>query len=433
MTKPGYKLTEIGEIPEEWGCYALGSSEISLVTKAGGTPLKAKKEYYDGGSIPFVKIEDIVNSGKYLHRTAVKITEQGVKNSSSWITPASSILFSMYASYGELTINKVPVATNQAILSIIPNKSKVDLEYLYYQLKSLKPHLSKYLRSTTQSNLNAGIVNSLLIPLSPLPEQQKMAEILSTADRKIELINKEIQATEQLKKGLMQTLLTKGIGHTKFKMTEIGEMPDEWEIKRLGEFVSLKNGLNFGKEAKGDSGTAVIDVLNMFGENIYAVTAGLYKINNTMDSDYLLQKGDILFVRSSLKKEGIGWASLTPNVAYPISFVGFIIRARVTDDKINPEFLTYFLRGDYSRRYLESHAGQVAITNISQETIQGILFPFISKSEQLRIVEILHTVDTKIEILKITKKKMELIKRRLMQELLTGKIRVKVESSKGEN
>ena len=216
-------MTEIGEIPDGWDCIKMGDPKVTEKMKAGGTPLKSVDDYYKNGTIPFVKIEDIVDSSKYLTRTIESITDDGLNNSSTWLSPKDSILFSMYASYGEVCINKIPVATNQAIISIIPNKENVDVTFLYYELKNLKNSLKKFLRSTTQKNLNAEIVKGLKIALPPLPEQQKIAEILSTADETIQKVNEEITLTEKLKKGLMQTLLTKGIGHTKFKMTEIGE------------------------------------------------------------------------------------------------------------------------------------------------------------------------------------------------------------------
>jgi type I restriction enzyme S subunit len=206
-----FKETEIGEIPEEWECVTLGDPKISTITRAGGTPLRSVRKYYENGNIPFVKIEDMVVSGKYLTDTDEKITDEGVRNSSAWVIQPDSILYSMYASYGEVSINKLPVATNQAILSIIPNKYQIDVNYLYYQLKQLKSNLKKYLRSTTQNNLNANIVKALKIPFAPLLEQQKIAEILSDADKEIEVLEQKRYKYEMLKTGMMQQLLTGGI------------------------------------------------------------------------------------------------------------------------------------------------------------------------------------------------------------------------------
>ncbi|QRF75297.1 Type I restriction enzyme MjaXIP specificity protein [Thermoplasmatales archaeon] len=203
-----FKKTEIGEIPEEWGCVELGDPRITVKARAGGTPLRSVKEYYENGTIPFVKIEDMVNSPKFIVKTTEFITEYGLRNSSSWLTPVDSILYSMYASYGKVSINKIPVATNQAILSLIPNESNVSVDFLYYELENKKDSLRPYLRTTTQDNLNANIVTKLCIALPPMAEQQKIAEILSTVDSKLELLRRKKEKLEVLKKGLMNHLLT---------------------------------------------------------------------------------------------------------------------------------------------------------------------------------------------------------------------------------
>ena len=104
MIKSGYKKTELGEIPEEWDYFKIGDPVVVEKLKAGGTPLRSVSNYYKNGTIPFVKIEDVVNSHKYLTRTVEFITEDGLTNSSSWVLPTGSILFSMYASYGEVSM-----------------------------------------------------------------------------------------------------------------------------------------------------------------------------------------------------------------------------------------------------------------------------------------------------------------------------------------
>ena len=139
-----------------------------------------------------------------------------------------------------------------------------------------------------------------------------------------------------------------------------------------------------------------------------------------------LRKGDILFVRSSLKREGTGWASLFNGWNEPVTFCGFIIRARLKNKKIFPEFLTYFLRSDFARRGLVASSGQVAITNITQDVLKILRFPLPPFDEQKRIAKILSIVDRKIEIERKEKEKLERIKQGLMDLLLTGKIRVKV-------
>jgi len=135
-------------IPKEWQKLML--SNISIKLKTGGTPTSSNRDFYNG-DIPFVKIDDMTTSGRYILKTKTHISESALKNSSAWIVPADSILYSIYATIGEVAINKVDLATNQAIIGIIPDNNKVNRDFLYYFLISIKPSL--LLGYTFESNL----------------------------------------------------------------------------------------------------------------------------------------------------------------------------------------------------------------------------------------------------------------------------------------
>jgi len=207
----------------------------------------------------------------------------------------------------------------------------------------------------------------------------------------------------------------------KYKDTPIGRIPVDWELVKLGTVSNLKNGINFKKEQKGDAGILTVDVLNMYSIDIFVDPTNLYRVNIDLDSkeEYILKRGDILFVRSSLKKEGVGWASLFKPFNEPATFCGFIIRGRLISTKIVPEFLIYFLRSYGVRERLISGAGQVAITNISQETLQDLEIVVPPSPEQKKIAEILTTVDEAIQKTDQIIEKIKDVKKGLMQKLLT--------------
>ncbi|WP_456327514.1 restriction endonuclease subunit S, partial [Archaeoglobus sp.] len=192
------------EIPEDWEVVRLG--DVAKKIKAGGTPKTSVKEYYENGTIPFVKIEDLTASGKYLIKTQLKITELGLKSSNAWIVPENSLLFAMYGSIGASAINKIPVATNQAILGIIPNSEKTDVEFLYYRLRFSVPEMRRQTKHGTQPNLTAKIVKEFKIPLPPLEEQKKIAHVLRTIDNAIEIVEKAVEKLERIKKATMEQL-----------------------------------------------------------------------------------------------------------------------------------------------------------------------------------------------------------------------------------
>ena len=179
---------------------------LSKKMKSGGTPKVNNRSFYSG-DIPFVKVNDITTSGKYLFNTEESITTEGLENSSAWIVPRNSILYSMYASVGFVSINKVEVATNQAIMAIIPNK-KIDLEYLYYSLVNYQDKIYRFIEKGTQGNINAKLVKNIRLSIPTIQEQKSIAKILATLDNEIFLLEKELKELKQQKKGLMQLLLT---------------------------------------------------------------------------------------------------------------------------------------------------------------------------------------------------------------------------------
>ena len=427
MTRPGYKMTEIGEIPGEWDSIKIEDPKVTEKMKAGGTPLKSVDNYYKNGTIPFVKIEDIVNSSKYLTRTLEFITDDGLNNSSTWLTPKDSILFSMYASYGEVCINKIPVATNQAIMSIVPTKENVDVTFLYYELKNLKNSLKQYLRSTTQNNLNAEIVKGLKIVLPPLPEQQKIAEILSTADDAIQRVDEQITLSERLKKGLMQTLLTKGIGHMKFKVTEIGEIPEEWKVVKLGEIIEFQYGITASASTE-NSGIHLLRITDIKDAGVKWEEIPFCKVNKAYIEKYKLNAGDVLIARIGATT---GKSCYVDRSVEGV-FGSYLIRLKPRIKLIN-KFLYFLTKSSlYWNQVNKMKEGQLK-KGINTKLLGNLLILVPPLPEQQKIAEILLTVDEKLGLLKGRRDHLEKLKKVLMNDLLTGKVRVKIEPSRGEN
>lgn len=416
MTSEQHLKCEIGTIPPDWNVNKL--SDLVDKIKSGGTPTSTKKEYY-GGDIPFVKIEDITASNRYLQATKISISDEGLNSSNAWLVPEGSLLYSIYATVGEVIINQVPVATNQAIMGIIPNK-KVETDYLYYFLQGIKNKLSIYFKETTQKNLTAEIVKNFRIGLPPLPEQHKIASILSKVDEHISHTEAIIEKTEELKKGLMQQLLTKGIGHTKFKKTEIGEIPEEWDVVKLVD-VSL-NLLGGGTPSTAnneywDGSIPWMTSAHINGRYIRSGQKYITQKGLEQSSTKLIPKENILFVT----RVGVGKIAINLiDIAISQDITGIII----DKEKANIGFI-YWKLLDVARK----------IVSLSQgSTIKGILKSDLANqnvalpplSEQTRIANMLMKIETNIEQNQTYLSHLQELKKGLMQDLLTGKVRVTV-------
>jgi len=180
--------------------------EIIKKGKAGGTPKSTVQKYYDG-TIPFLSISDISSQNKYIKHTEKCISEEGLKNSSTWLVPKNSIILSMYASYGLPCINKIELATSQAMYSMI-FKDDIDVEFIYYYLYYLQQinYYDRLVSTGTQSNLNAEKVNKIKIYCPNYDIQKNISKLFVSCDRKILLEANKLLKLQELKKGLMQNM-----------------------------------------------------------------------------------------------------------------------------------------------------------------------------------------------------------------------------------
>lgn len=194
---------KLANYPNNWHEIKLG--EVSSMA-SGGTPDSKNKAYY-GNTYNWISISDISNAGKYIDDSNRKLSQSGFDNCIARLFNPGTVLLAMYASVGKCAIARKTCCTSQAILGITPQKELVN-EYLYYVLVNENVRLKSFSQASSQPNINKKIVEDVLIKLPSLSEQKAIVEILSTADREIDLIQKFIEAEKQKKKALMQLLIT---------------------------------------------------------------------------------------------------------------------------------------------------------------------------------------------------------------------------------
>ena len=194
---------KLANYPNNWHEIKLG--EVSSMA-SGGTPDSKNKAYY-GNTYNWISISDISNAGKYIDDSNRKLSQSGFDNCTARLFNPGTVLLAMYASVGKCAIARKTCCTSQAILGITPQKELVN-QYLYYVLVNENVRLKSFSQASSQPNINKKIVEDVLIKLPSLSEQKAIVEILSTADREIDLIQKFIEAEKQKKKALMQLLIT---------------------------------------------------------------------------------------------------------------------------------------------------------------------------------------------------------------------------------
>jgi len=427
-----FQETEIGKIPRNWRIEKLGS--IVVKAKMGGTPKRSVREYW-GGDIPFAKIEDITSSHKYLFKTSTTITRLGLENSNAWIVPRDSLLITIYGTLGAVAINKIELATNQAIVSIVPKKEIMDVEFLYYWYSFFQPNWNKYVKKSTQPNLTLEIIVNSLIPLPPLNEQKGIVRILSLIDRTIELYHGERGKLEHLKRGLMSELLTGRIRvreengrlsfhrETELQETEIGKIPRGWKVKKLGEIATE---MYYGLTAKAIEQGTGLRMLRTTDIKDYKVDWSSLPYCEVTDyrnynlRKYILRKNDIIISRAGTA----GVSVLVDRDFDDIIFGSYLIKVRLNEAFVHPKFVHYYMQSDlYWKQILPRQAGST-LKNISIPILKSIIIPLPSTNEQVKIAEILSAIDKAIELYHGGRERLERLKRGLMDLLLTGKVRV---------
>ncbi|SDX11871.1 restriction endonuclease subunit S [Aequorivita viscosa] len=184
----------------------------------GGTPSSEVEDYW-GGEITWYTPSEIRGAGKYIQKSRRKITLKGLKNSSATIFPKNTIVICTRATIGELAISKVEACTNQGFKSLNVNENN-EVEFIYYKLKQSKTIFMRKASGSTFLELSTTDFRNLILKMPPLPEQQKIASVLSAADKEIGLLQSELARLRGQKRGLMQRLLT-GEKRVKIKKIEL--------------------------------------------------------------------------------------------------------------------------------------------------------------------------------------------------------------------
>lgn len=316
-------------------------------------------------------------------------------------------------------------AYNVALIKAIPDEEKVSKDYVYYFLKQdtlfkLIDSLSQ--RTSGQTGIDMEALKNYPFPLPPKDEQQKIVSILSYVDKAIEKIEEIIKQTEKIKKGLIQQLLTKGIGHTKFKKTEIGEVPEKWKVARVEEIFQ-----EF-RETTND-----IETYPLFS---LTIERGLTPKTDRYERGFLLKDrennqyrivkpNDILFNPMNLRFGAIAISKETVPVC--VSAYYNVLKLKEKDciaSYYNYLFGSSLYMGLYERIATGSLVEKKRV-HLSQ--FLQLKIPVPTKEEQEKIVNILSSVERKLGKEKEKHSGLLKIKQGLMQSLLTGKVRVKVD------
>ena len=410
-----YKDTKIGRIPKDWKLISFGD----LGEYYGGLSGKTKVNFGSGKPyIPFMNImaNDIIDVNYF---DLVEINGDEKQNKAV----KGDVFFN--------TSSETPEEVGMCAV-LLDDISDLYLNSFCFgfrlneeaEKRYLPEYISRFMNSgfgrrlmfplaqgMTRYNLSKKYFVKLEIPFPPLPEQQKIADILSTVDEQINTTDKIIEKSKELKKGLMQKLFSEGIGHTEFKDTKIGRIPKDWEVKQLASICDIVMGQSPPSESynENDTGLPLVqgnaDIKSRITKpRIY--TSQITKISEVDDI--------IMTVRAPVG------AIAKSNIKSCIGRGVCALRVKSIDN----EFLYQMLiEKETSWIRLEQGSTFSAVNSKDIKTFKIALPPL---QEQQKIATILSEADAKIEKEQTQKAQLEALKKGLMQQLLIGKKRVKV-------
>ena len=408
--REGYKITEIGDIPIEWEVRYL--EDVCEILDSYRKPIKASDREEMKGDIPYYGASGVIDwiNDFIFDEELILLGEDGENLNSRNTDLAFKIS-------GKSWVN------NHAHVFRIANKNRDNIDFMVYYLES--KDYSRYIAGSAQPKITQAQCRKFLLPSPDLKEQEKIASILSTVDEQIDNFDALIEKNKELKKGLMQTLLTKGIGHTKFKKTEIGEIPEEWEVKNLSEVVWYQEGPGLRKWQFTSAGIKVINVTNLVGNYLDLSNTSRYIDESEVEKKYkhfLIDENDIVVASSG---NSWGKVSVVRKRDLPLLMNTSVIRFKsMEEERLSTKYLLQFLKSDAFKKQIALLITGSAQPNFGPYHLDRTKIATPNINEQLKIASILSEADEKIKKYENKKQKLEELKKGLMQQLLTGKIRV---------
>jgi type I restriction enzyme S subunit len=396
----GWKKAKIGELTD-------------IVN--GGTPSTAIAEYWNGG-INWCTPSDITKKKtKYLSNTEKTITEKGLSESSASLLPIGTILLCSRATIGEMSIAASEMATNQGFKNLICKKD-VDNEFLYYALFPLRNRMLELAIGTTFLEISKSALQSIevIIP-ADIIEQTAIAGALSDVDSLISSLQKLIEKKKAIKQGAMQELLT--------GKKRLPGFDEEWRTYKLGELGSFDKGCGI---SRAESNTGNFPAVR-YGELYTKHTDYVKQYYSCISGDVAqtakrVTFGDILFAASGETKEEIGVCAAI--VDRRDIFAGGDIVVFTPTTEINPIFFGTLLNMPFVQKQKSERGQGDAVVHIHADSLSEIIVSIPEKNEQEAIAAVIKDFNDEIEQLEKKLSKYQQIKQGMMQELLTGRIRL---------
>jgi type I restriction enzyme S subunit len=396
--------------------------EVATGFLSGGTPSTSRADYWEG-EIPWITSKWL---GEKLELTTGEkcVSEEAVKRTTTKVVPQDSIIFATRVGVGKVGINRIDLAINQDLAGVLIDNQNYDIKFLAFQLgiDSIQQYVAMNKRGATIKGITRDCLEQIRLNLPPLPEQKKIAHILSTVQRAIEAQERIIATTTELKKALMHKLFTEGLRHEPQKQTEIGPVPESWEVCKVGDVAKIQSGGTPTRETAENWIGGTIPWVKTGEINYCVIHDTEEKITPTglaNSAARLFPKGTLLMAMygQGITRGRVGLLGIEAATNQACASI------TPTDEKrISSVFLYYFFEYHYENlRKLGHGANQ---RNMNAALIRSFPLSFPKADEQCDIVAALESLDAKSLLHGRKHQQLQDLFRTLLYDFMTAKIRV---------
>ncbi|MGB5909186.1 MAG: restriction endonuclease subunit S [Stenotrophomonas maltophilia] len=406
---PGYQESDAGGIPADWSPLPLGA--VVSVRKDKGI---AKR------GVPCIELEHVEpETGRLLGWDS-----SGTQVSIKTAFKRGDVLFGKLRPY----LRKYAVAPfdgicTTEILAIHPRDGQFDSQFLFHLMQGdgVFATVEALSYGTKMPRVSWTDLSDIVLGIPPFPEQQKIAAILTAVDDKLDVIARQIEATQTLKQGLMQTLFERGVG---------SHHAANWPTVSLCEVAEVRTGVAKGKKGlKEPVELPYLRVANVQDGHIDLSEVKNIEVEATQVERFTLRPGDVLMTEGG-DFDKLGRGDVWEGQISPCLHQNHVFAVRPQPGKLSSYYLAALAASDHGRQYFLSCAKRttnLASINSSQLKAFPVLLPSIAVQES--IVEVVHSANAKVAVLEEKQKRYQTLKRGLMQKLLTGEWRVSLNAS----
>jgi len=405
-------------LPNRWTLKKLG--QIADISAGGNAP--QGDNYFEGGTHPFVRVKHFDGANTYVQQWDL-ITDKAIKDYRLKAFPKGTIVFPK--SGASIRLEKRAIISVSAFLvghlcAIQPFADKACPLFIFYLLKKIK--FAQDSNGTTLPFLNLKAIADSQLMCPPLPEQKKIAAVLSKLQKAIEVQDNILGSLRDLKKSMMHRLFSYGLKGEKRKKTEISLIPEGWEVKTFETIIQQGQ---YGLSVRGkEDGQYPILRMNCQKDG-YVVWNNLQYIDIDENTwmKFKIKNGDLLFNRTN-SIDLVGRMAIYDSDKDAV-IASYLIRLTLKQDVALPRFFNYYFNMESTQTALKGLATRgVSQSNISLSKLKTFRIPIAPLREQTEIAHILQTIDHKIEIHEGKKSGQQDLFKTMLNNLMTGTIRV---------